>query len=132
MSGLCFAGPYSIDWDKIAGGGGAGAGGNFTLSGAIGQHDASPPLSGGPFVVTGGFWVVTPMASRVPALFIAKSGGTVTIFWQDTAGWSLQQNANLALPAGWSAASGGSLVNGTNYLTLTNASGKWYYRLKHG
>ena len=32
--------PYSIDWFKIAGGGGTSTGGNYSLSGTIGQHDA--------------------------------------------------------------------------------------------
>jgi hypothetical protein len=131
---LCFGQQYSIDWHKIAGGGGTGAGGNFTVSGAIGQPDASAPMNGGSFSLTGGFWVVAQTEPFLgePALYIASAGGAVIIFWQDSAGWSLQQNANLAAPAGWSAAGGWSLLNGTNYLTIPNPSGNWFYRLKHG
>jgi hypothetical protein len=35
-----FAQSYSIDWHKIAGGGGTGTGGVYTVTGAIGQPDA--------------------------------------------------------------------------------------------
>ena len=31
---------YSIDWFKIAGGGGTSTGGVYSVSGTIGQHDA--------------------------------------------------------------------------------------------
>lgn len=39
-------------------------GGDFELSGSIGQFDASsaaPKLSGGEFELTGGFWIQTPL-----------------------------------------------------------------------
>src|SRR5262249_33796647 len=38
---------YSIDWFKIAGGGGTSTNGQYSLSGTIGQHDAGGPLTGG-------------------------------------------------------------------------------------
>jgi hypothetical protein len=124
---------YSMDWHKIAGGGGAGAGGNYSIRGTIGQHDASSVGVGGRYSLTGGFWalplsVPTP---GMPTLYITGVGSTVTIYWQDLAGWSLQQNSYLSVPAGWSVASGVSLVNGTNYLTLTNPSGNRFFRLSH-
>jgi hypothetical protein len=133
VSALVLAQQYSIDWHKIASGGGTGTGGNFTLSGTIGQHDASAPAGGGNFSLTGGFWamslaVQTPGA---PALFIAHAGNSVTIFWQDTPGWGLQQNGNPASPAGWSASGGSSLVDGTNYLTFINPAGNHFFRLYH-
>ncbi|MBS0197152.1 MAG: hypothetical protein JSR77_10370 [Planctomycetes bacterium] len=48
---------FSIPWYTIDGGGGTSSGGDFTLSGTIGQHDAGGPMTGGDFSVTGGFWV---------------------------------------------------------------------------
>jgi hypothetical protein len=48
---------FSIDWYKISGGGGSSAGGNYSLSGTIGQHDAEGPMTSGPYSLTGGFWV---------------------------------------------------------------------------
>ncbi|HXR05029.1 MAG TPA: hypothetical protein VN836_10025, partial [Verrucomicrobiae bacterium] len=34
---------YSIDWHKVAGGGGTSSGGTFAVSGTIGQPDAGGP-----------------------------------------------------------------------------------------
>ncbi len=47
--------PFSID----GGGGMRSTGGGFELSGTIGQADAGV-LSGGDFILTGGFWFETP------------------------------------------------------------------------
>jgi hypothetical protein len=51
-----FAQQYSIDWHKIAGGGGASSGSQYVVSGTIGQHDASSAMAGGNYSLTGGFW----------------------------------------------------------------------------
>lgn len=55
-----FAESYAIDWYTVDGGGGMGtSGGDYEVSGTIGQPDAySAPASGSQYVVTGGFWVV--------------------------------------------------------------------------
>jgi hypothetical protein len=48
---------FSIDWYTIDGGGGTSAGGPFSLTGTIGQHDAHPSAAqGGEFALVGGFW----------------------------------------------------------------------------
>lgn len=48
---------YQIDWFTFDGGGAQSLiGGEFSLSGTIGQPDASATLSGGGFELTGGFW----------------------------------------------------------------------------
>src|SRR5262245_41656697 len=47
---------YSIDWYKIAGGGGTSTGSVYSVSGTIGQPDAGPTMSGGNYSVDGGFW----------------------------------------------------------------------------
>lgn len=48
---------FSVDWYTIDGGGGTSSGGAYSLSGTIGQHDASPaPMQGGAFTLVGGFW----------------------------------------------------------------------------
>ena len=132
-AGAVVAQSYSIDWHKIAGGGNAGSGGTFSLSGTIGQHDAQAIASGGPYAVTGGFWAVAELIQTpgAPTLCITRSGSAVTIFWQDVSGWSLQQNSSLSSPAGWSASGSASLSNGTNYLTLSNPTGKLFFRLTH-
>jgi len=44
---------YQIDWYKIAGGGGTSTGGVYSVSGTIGQPDAST-MSGGNYTLQGG------------------------------------------------------------------------------
>src|ERR1035441_5035016 len=46
---------YTVDWYKVSGGGGTSTGGVFSVSGTIGQPDASSVLTGGNYSVTGGF-----------------------------------------------------------------------------
>jgi hypothetical protein len=60
----------------------------------------------------------------------SSSGSTVTLSWQNVFAWSLQQNSNLANPAGWTACSGITSVNGTNYLSVTTSSGSSFFRLQ--
>src|SRR5277367_4334912 len=90
---------YSIDWHKIAGGGGTSTGTNgatvYAVSGTIGQHDASTAMSGGNYSLTGGFWslisvVQTPGA---PFLTITQSTGSATVSWPSpSTGYYLQTN----------------------------------------
>jgi hypothetical protein len=133
---------YSIDWHKIAGGGastGAGAAGgggaNYQLGGTIGQHDARLAGNGGQYSITGGFWVATQQVVQTPGaptLYITSAGNnTVTLYWQDVPGWSLQQTSDLTMPSGWSASSGISPANGTNVLVLANPPEKLFFRLVH-
>jgi hypothetical protein len=123
---------YTIDWYKIAGGGGTSTGGTYTVSGTIGQPDASGAMSGGNYSVTGGFWALIQVVQTpgAPTLYISHSGSSVTLYWQDVTGWTLHQNSNLTTPiASWAASSTPTLTNGTNYLTIANPSGNGFYRL---
>ncbi|MEI6078927.1 MAG: hypothetical protein WCS94_25365 [Verrucomicrobiota bacterium] len=125
---------YSVDWYKIAGGGGTSTNGSYSVSGTIGQPDASGAMSGGNYSVTGGFWALINVVQTpgAPTLYISHSGNTVTVYWQDVTGWSLIQSVNLTPPvASWSASSSPTLTGGTNYLTLTNPAGNIFYRLTH-
>ena len=49
---------FEISWHTIAGGGTVSTGGTFVLGGTIGQASgqSDPPMSGGTFEMTGGFW----------------------------------------------------------------------------
>ena len=49
-------GDFMINKSTIASGGGQSNGGDFRLSGSIGQLDASNALNGGDFSLAGGFW----------------------------------------------------------------------------
>jgi hypothetical protein len=123
-----------VDWNKISGGGGTSTNGNFSISGTIGQHDASAPLTGGNFSVTGGFWALINVVQTpgAPTLAISRSGNSVTVYWQNVSGWNLIQSGNLTTPvASWNASSSPTLTNGTNYLTLMNPAGNLFFRLKN-
>jgi len=128
-------GQYSINWSTIGGGGGTSTGGVYSVSGTIGQHDAGNAMSGGNYTLTGGFWsllavVQTPGA---PLLTIAHAGNSVIVSWPvSPAGFTLQQNGNLATAAGW-ANYGGTVTtsNGVNSITLTPPVGSLFFRLSN-
>jgi hypothetical protein len=123
---------YSIDWYKIAGGGGTSTGGVYAVSGTIGQHDAGGPMTGGSYSLTGGFWslIAAVQTGGAPTLYISHSGNTVTVYWQAVSGWSLQQNSNLNSSGGWSLNSSWTTSNGTNYLNITPPTGNLFFKLK--
>src|ERR1017187_6994991 len=100
FAGNVAAQSYSIDWYKIAGGGGTSTGGTYQVSGTIGQPDASGAMTGGSYSLTGGFWsiyaVQTPGA---PLLYISQVGNKAVVWWSPSVtGWTLQTNVNLATP----------------------------------
>lgn len=49
------SGDFDLSWDLIAGGGGRSTSPEYVVSGSIGQSPAGP-VSGGEYVVGGGFW----------------------------------------------------------------------------
>jgi hypothetical protein len=126
---------YTINWYKIAAGGGTSTGGVYAVSGTIGQHDATAngALTGGNYQLTGGFWALISVLQTpgAPALKISQSGNTVTVYWQNVSGWNLQQNGNLLNPSGWTINSSWTTSNGTNYLNLTSPPGNLFFRLQH-
>jgi hypothetical protein len=130
---LASAQNYSINWYKVAGGGGTSTGGTYAVSGTIGQHDASGAMTGGTYSLTGGFWALISVLQTpgAPTLYIGQSGGTVTVFWQDVSGWNLEQNNNLTVEASWSTNSSWTTSNGTNYLNLNSPTGNLFFRLEH-
>lgn len=128
--GSAFAQNYSINWYKIAGGGGTSSGGQYTVSGTIGQPDASPAMTGGNYSLTGGFWALISVVQTAgaPTLYISQSGKTVSVYWQNVSGWTLQQSGSLS-PVNWTPNSSWTTSDGTNYLNLTSPSGHLFFRL---
>ena len=132
-----FAQSYSVDWYKIAGGGGTSTNAQYVVS-TIGQPDASGAMSVGPvtggnyYSVTGGFWSLIQVVQTVgtPNLVITHSGNSVIISWPATGSYTLQQNGNLSVPAGW-VTSGYSIstANGTNNITISQTTGNRFFRL---
>jgi hypothetical protein len=120
---------YSIDWYKVAGGGGTSTSSLYSVSGTIGQPDAGSAASGGNYSVTGGFWslyaVQTPGA---PTLYITRSPGQAVVFWDPSVtGFTLQTNANLST-ATWGNYLG-QVVN--NRATNAPPAGTVFFRLMH-
>jgi hypothetical protein len=123
---------YSIDWYKVAGGGGTSTNEQYALSGTVGQPDASGALSGGGYTVVGGFWSLISVVQTpgTPNLVVSHAGNNVTVSWPDTGSYTLQQNPNVANPAGWVTSS--YLItpaNGSNSITVTSPTGNLFFRL---
>ena len=125
---ISFAQSYSIDWYKVAGGGGTSTGATYQVTGTIGQPDASGAMTGGNYSLTGGFWslyaVQTPGA---PLLTITYAGNQAIVSWPSSVtGWTLQTNNNLATGA-WGNYLG-TIVN--NSVTNAPPTGNVFFRLK--
>lgn len=120
---------YSIDWYKVAGGGGTSSNTTYSLAGTIGQADAGGAMTAGGYTVTGGFWsmisvVQTPGA---PLLQITNAGAKVIVYWSPSAtGFTLQTNSNPAT-TNWVNYTG-TVIN--NAVTNASPAVKLFYRLK--
>jgi hypothetical protein len=124
---------YSIGWYKIAGGGGVSIGGVYSVSGTIGQNDATTQtLTGGPYSLAGGFWAFLGVVQTagLPNLSISfVRPNSVMVSWPAGA-YSLQQNSTLV--GGTWTTSGYTVTtsNGTNSVTITPPVGSLFFRLK--
>lgn len=123
---------YSIEWSTIDSGGGTSSGGDYSLSGTVGQPDAGE-MSGGDFALTGGFWSVLAVVEspEAPALTIYRNApGSVVISWPAAAtGWSLEETPDLA-NANWSAVGATPVeVGGNMQVTVSTLEAEGYYRL---
>lgn len=123
---------YSIDWFKIAGGGGTSVGAQYSVSGTIDQSDAGGPMSGGGYSLTGGFWsmvagVPTP---GLPNLTITRAGNNVIVSWPNTGSYTLQQTGALGASGGWTtSASTVTTASGTCSITIAPPRGNLFFRL---
>lgn len=124
-----------MDWHKISGGGTSSAG-NFSVSGTIGQHDASAndALNGGNFSLTGGLWSLTAVqtpGAPLLTIYLAAANSAVIAWPASPGGFVLQENSSLATPNWIAATNAVSAVNGTNQITLLPPQGNKFYRLFH-
>jgi hypothetical protein len=123
---------YSIDWFKVADGGGTSTNGQYSLSGTIGQHDAGGPLTGGNYSLTGGFWALYALqTTNAPTLriFLTITNTAVVAWPSPSTGWRLQQNLNLSIPT-WSTPAETVNNNGTEkFIIVKLPAGNRFYRL---
>jgi hypothetical protein len=126
--------PYTINWHKIAGGGGTSTGGVYSVSGTIGQHDAGGPLTGGNFSLAGGFWALTAVQTPgAPTVgIVLTSTNTAVVYWPSpSTGFSLQVNTDLTT-GNWTAPGETVQDNGTiKYIIVNPPTGRKFYRLKY-
>jgi len=125
--------PYSISWYAVSAGGGTSTNGQYSISGTIGQADASGTISVGSYSLTGGFWSVYAVQSaEAPVLRIQLLGGdTVLVSWPSpSTGFNLQFNTDLAT-TNWATPAESVSDNGTNkFIIVSPLTGKLFYRLK--
>ena len=94
--------PYVVDWHTMDAGGGVSAGGQFEVSGTIGQHDASLALTGGSIELVGGFWAGVGgggcnAADVAPPLGVLNFSDVIAFL---TAFGGMEPLADLAPPSG--------------------------------
>ena len=119
---------YSIDWYKVAGGGGTSTNGVYAVSGTIGQHDAGGPMTNGTYSLAGGFWALSTLVQTpgAPVLHITNAApGFATIWWTpSTPGFTLQSTDRLS-PTNWVNAPSGT----NNPATVPATLPARFYRL---
>ena len=124
---------YTVDWYKIAGGGGASTGGTYQVSGTIGQPDAGATMTGGNYAVDGGFWSIIAVVQMpgAPLLVITPSGTNAVISWPSpSTGYILQQNSSLATTNWLTVGTLPSDNGATKSVTVPARPGNTYFRLK--
>ena len=128
-----FAQSYSIDWSKIAGGGGTSTGGQYAVNGTIGQHDAGGPMTGDNYSLTDGFWSLYSVIQTegAPLLSITQSNGYAFLSWPSpSTGYGLEQTPSLSAPS-WASVTNTPADSGTiKTVTLPVQPGNKVFRLK--
>jgi hypothetical protein len=117
---------YSIESYVVAGGGGTSSGGQYTLSGTVGQPSAGAVLSGGAYQLQGGFWpgLLITSSGELPQLMIEVLGSGVRVSWAPSApGFVLETVVSLDETV-WAPAPTGNPVE----IPATEAAA--YYRLR--
>src|SRR5947208_3663024 len=123
---LGFTQQTTIDWHKIAGGGGQSTGATFQVTGTIGQPDAGDAMTNGNYSVTGGFWSLISIVQTVgaPPLSISHSGNNVKVSWPyPSTGWTLEQTPDLKSIT-WTPSGGISNDGTNNSITLTSPANR--------
>jgi hypothetical protein len=120
---------FQVPWFSIDGGGGTSSGGDYSVSGTIGQPDAGFS-SGGNYTLEGGFWAIESIG--LPELHISYAlATTVRIWWPSpSAGFVLQVNTSVNNPGGWANVGGAVTDDGTiRSVTASSVDSLRFYRL---
>ena len=136
LSGKAFAPPFTIGSSTIDGGGGTSSGGRFTVTGTIGQPDASD-MRGGAFSVAGGFWgfIGLQQTPEAPLMNLSRdpNSGVIAVSWSlPDDGCFLQRSSTLgAAPSPWETVPPASYQSdGSNrFIVITNPFIRDFFRL---
>lgn len=125
----------SINHQRISSGGGRVSGGDFTLTGTVGQADAGPRLAGGDYTLTAGFWssYIALRTPGAPMLTITRVGNNVEISWPvaGSTGFVLEETTSLTSPIPWNATgTAPTLVDDRHVLSFPSQPGNHFFRLK--
>ncbi len=122
---------FAVDWFTMDGGGGASAGGAYTLHGTIGQPDAGA-ASGGSYTVQGGFWgAFGATMESAPTLRIQREGANILLAWPNpSSGFQLQESSSLTTPDWTDVNAVPVLVSSEKQINQPVATGVRFYRLR--
>jgi len=118
-----------VNWSTINGGGGICAGGQFSLSGSVGQPGAGASHSVD-FGLFGGFWAADAV---LPALRVMRLGpNLIYLAWPSWAdNYELQSTDNLGPHAIWTAIASAPVQFGGEYaVAVAMTKPKEFFRLK--
>jgi hypothetical protein len=96
-------GNYTLAWSAIGGGGGLGAGGNYSVAGTVGQPIAGAAFSSS-YTLLGGFWAGAASTAQPerPRLKITRGNGVMVLSWPGSVtAFRLQETSDL-LRSNWS------------------------------
>ncbi len=129
------SGQYAIGKKAVASGGGSSTGGAYTVTGTIGQFEASPVSGGISFAVGGGFWYGGIPTPGAPGLTIRRlpDSGTVRVSWQDPGSIYVLEESfgpNALQPGSWTPVPGPYPVEGGVFVhDIANPTGSRFFRL---
>lgn len=127
---------FAIDRFAISSGGGVSSNAQFSVTGTIGQMEASPRMSGGGYSVEGGLWhlaiVVAPPGEPRLDLVAMQTGGALLFTWPlSAAGYELESSPAVGPAAVWtSVATPAQRGAQYHFLLLRPQPGISFFRLK--
>ena len=133
MVAMAGAQNFSIDFFTIDGGGGTSTGGEYELTGTIGQSDAGV-LEAGEFSLIGGFWGISIIQG--PPFSIQKlPDSSVRVFWSAPGtGLFLEETSSLGapFPSSWAPLLTPYNTNGMEIsITIPASEAMKFYRLRY-
>ena len=125
---------YSIDWFKIAGGGGTSANAQYVVNGTIGQPDTGGTISGGNFSLTGGFWSLLSVVQTPGSPFLSlalTATNTAIISWPfPSTGFALEEIFSLDT-TNWISVTNPVQTDGAvKWVIVPANTGNMFFRLK--